>query len=67
MLAGDVRDNARAGVCAVAKVAAGLKGGAFVVRVGVVAVGRVAGDRGGGDFLAFECFGGLVREGVENG
>lgn len=63
----DVRYDTRTGVCAVAKVAASLEGSAFVVRVGEVAVGWVAGDCGDGDFLAFEGFGGLFRETIEEG
>lgn len=50
-----------------AKVAASLEGRAFVVRVGEVAVGWVAGDCGDGDFLAFEGFGGLFGETIEEG
>lgn len=59
-----MRHDARTCVGAVAEVAAGLEGGAFVVRMGGVAVGWVARDSGDGDFLTFEGFGGLFAKGV---
>lgn len=59
-------DDARTRVGAVAEVAAGLEGGAFVVRVGEVTVGWVAGDRWDGDFFSFEGFRGLFANGVED-